>query len=137
MFGKIINDDMRLSPLGQIAWDEVWKIPKRRENVEIGHAVVMPNHVHLLLILHSRSMTYQNQYNQFGKPIANSLPMIIGAYKAAVTRNAGTTSRAPTDAIWQRGYYDHVIRNDEDYKQVWKYIDENPMKWQLDCCFAP
>lgn len=107
----------------------------------------MPNHVHLLLLLR-RGMTCHARYNKFGKPIANSLPVIVGAYKAAVTRKirqkillntvgAGTTSRAPTNGIWQRSYYDHVIRNEADFLRIWQYIDENPLKWQLDCYFTP
>ena len=139
IFGKITNQGMQFTPLGQIAWNEIWNIPIHRKNVEICHAVVMPNHVHLLLLLLScRGMTCHAQHNTFGKPLANGLPMIIGAYKAAVTRNAaGTTSRAPTSGIWQRGYYDHIVRNDTDFQTIWQYIDENPLKWQLDCYFTP
>ena len=142
IFGKIVDGTMRYTRIGKIAEQKIMEIPKHRENVEICNAVVMPNHVHLLIMVR-RGMTChaREQRNQFGKPVANGLAMIVGAYKAAVTRaekeataQAGMTSHAPTPKteIWQRGYYDHVVRNDADFRRIWTYIDENPLKWELD-----
>ena len=46
-------------------------------------------------------------------------------------------SHVPMGGIWQRGYSDHVIRNRDDFLQIWSYIENNPLKWQLDCYFTP
>ena len=76
----------------------------------------MPNHVHLLVVLQS----------DCGRPVA--VPMIshvINQFKGYASKQAGFS-------IWQRGYYDHIIRNEQDYLSVWNYIDTNPAKWAQD-----
>lgn len=145
IFGTIINGEMHHTEVGKIALQQIVEISSHRQNVEICKAVVMPNHVHILLMVR-RGMTChaRDQARQFGKPVSNGLGMIVGAYKAAVTRmahenaeKAGMTSHAPTNSvkIWQRGFHDHVVRNDADFRRIWTYIDENPLKWDQDCYF--
>ena len=77
--------------------------------------VIMPNHVHLLVIRASDT----------GREIATD----INAFKSLVSKAVGRT-------VWQRGYYDHVIRNEKDYQNHWQYIEDNPVKWCEDPYFA-
>ena len=60
---------------------------------------------------------------------APTLSSVIGQYKAGVSRQLGFP-------IWQKSFYDHVIRNETDYQMIWQYIENNPLKWELDRFYA-
>lgn len=57
---------------------------------------------------------------------------MVCAFKSLTARQANRVENKPHRKIWQRSFYDHVIRNEQDYLEIWKYIDENPVKWELD-----
>jgi REP element-mobilizing transposase RayT len=148
LFGRIVEREMRLSKVGTVA-DRAWReIPEHFPHVELGSFVVMPNHVHGILVLHApttpneigsdatasepgRGTIYRAPTEQFGAPRIGSIPTIVGTYKAAVTRAVG---RLPGDrhTIWQRNYYEHVIRDDADWDRIRGYIDVNTMNWEED-----
>ncbi len=76
--------------------------------------VIMPNHIHRILL---------------SKDGDQSVSQRIRAFKGLVTKSCG-------EALFQRSYYDHVIRGEEDYKEIWRYIEENPQKWRVDELFV-
>jgi REP element-mobilizing transposase RayT len=80
--------------------------------VTIDRYVVMPNHVHAIVGL--------------GETGEVELGDVVGAYKAAVSRTARTSR------IWQRGYHDHIIRDESDLERIREYIETNPIRWALD-----
>jgi REP element-mobilizing transposase RayT len=139
LFGNIMDGLMRLSDLGQIAF-ECWRaIPEHFPNVELGASVVMPNHVHgIILITDGRGTIYRAPTTgdraptteQFQKPIPGSIPTIVRTYKAAVTRRIGREHGLTN--IWQRNYYEHVIRNNEELNRIHLYIESNPLNWYAD-----
>ena len=57
---------------------------------------------------------------------------MVCAFKSLTARQANHEENKPHRKLWQRSFYDHVIRNEQDYLEIWKYIDENPVKWELD-----
>ena len=69
---------------------------------------------------------------RFGKPVMGSLPTIIGAFKAAVTKRINALSNSGKGEAWQRGYYEHVIRDDASLNRIRQYIINNPGSWELD-----
>jgi len=86
--------------------------------VTVEKYVIMPNHVHMLVLITNPGMG--------GHPMdAPTIPHIIQQYKGAVTKEAGFP-------VWQKSFYDHIIRSEQEYAEVWRYIDENPLKWQED-----
>ena len=139
---------MKLSPLGEIAAQELLNIQSHRPNVLIHCYVVMPNHVHALIELR-RDTTCRVRHGSSGKyafgPLKrDSLMSVIGSYKAAVTRNwrksAAAASRGPADpqasaVVWQARYHDHIVRNEQDYLRIWQYIQNNPARWKEDCFY--
>jgi len=156
LFGEIVASEMHLSALGQIT-EEHWRaIPVHSTNVELGAYVILPNHIHGVLILND-SME-RGSVEKFQKPVAGSIPTIIRSYKASATRTVGvrdgaeivrgdvvgaryivplrkkpqqeTQSRRPE--IWQRNYYEHIIRSDEEYERFRLYIEANPVQWLHD-----
>jgi len=133
LFGKIENEIMTLNDLGKIA-DECWRaIPEHFPFVELGAHIIMPNHLHGIVVIHDagRGAIYRAPtVEQFGKPTVGSLPTIIRTYKSAVTRIIGREHNATS--IWQRNYYERVIRNEHEMGNIWKYVESNPAQWNDD-----
>jgi putative transposase len=123
---------MILNKFGKIA-DECWRaIPEHFPYLQLGAYVIMPNHVHgIIVIRDGRGTIYRAPtIEQFGKPTMGSLPTIVRTYKAAVTRRIGRELSAT--GIWQRNYYEHIIRDETDLQKKTDYIEANPMLWNDD-----
>jgi REP element-mobilizing transposase RayT len=140
LFGKIVNEEMQLSDYGRIA-DECWRaIPDHFPNVELGAHVVMPNHVHGIIVIHDENGVATNSSPPVGASHASPLPAhgvkpksigaIVGSYKSAVTKRIGREFN--TTGIWQRNYYEHVVRNHEEWDRIHRYIKSNPSMWAGD-----
>ncbi len=101
-----------LSEQGAVVEKAILMIPRHYSGISVENYVVMPNHVHLMLDFHADS----------GRMV--SAPTVVGSLKRYVSGQLGVS-------IWQKGYYDHVIRNETDYMYHMQYIDENPKKWAM------
>lgn len=135
VFGEVVNGEMRLSAWGEIARAEWFKTAALRDNVELydEEFVVMPNHIHGIVWLHEVGTRRRRvPTEKFGKPVAGSIPTIIRAYKSAVTYAINGLEKSRGGAIWQRNYYEHVIRNEKELNTIARYIYYNPFNWQLD-----
>ena len=110
-----------LTGVGTIVQWSVMNIPKHYPMISVDHFVIMPNHLHLLLQIHA---------DVGGRPIAApTISMVINQTKGVVSKKAGFS-------VWQKGFHDHVIRNEKDYLEIWNYIDGNPSKWEEDCFYV-
>ena len=130
---------MRLNELGRIAWEEWFRTMELRHNLELfeDEFVVMPNHVHgIIWIVNGvgarRRRAPTTAIEQFGKPVSGSIPTIIRSYKSAVTYRFNGLHGKSGSSVWQRNYYEHIIRNKTDFENIWNYIDTNPLSWQED-----
>ena len=127
------NENSDLSPAGKIVDDCIKFIDANYENVVIDKYCIMPNHIHLIVDLGMsesrrgslplRDIVTQNNMN---------LHNVIGRMKSYTTKQYREISGNNDKVLWQRNFYEHIIRNDEDYAEKWKYIDENPLKWTLE-----
>jgi putative transposase len=136
LFGRVEDQTMILNPLGGIA-DRAWhEFAGRHSETEVDRFVVMPNHVHVLLwIRSSPDSATQNapkQERKFGDAIAGSLSTLIGGYKSTVTQKAKLAGLLPGAALWQRNFYDHIVRNEPDLLRIREYIRNNPARWDED-----
>jgi putative transposase len=130
LFGEIVNKEMILNEFGKIA-DECWRaIPYHFPFVELGAYVIMPNHVHGIIFIRRGTIYRAPTMEQFQKPVADSIPTIIRTFKAAVTRRIGREHNAT--GIWQRNYYEHIIRDEQDLQNKSDYIEANPTLWDED-----
>ena len=135
-FGEIINGQMNLSLLGKAAQDDWEEIPAHFPFVESGEFVVMPNHVHGIVVINKTSepvVETQNfaslrSTNKLG-PQSQNLASIVRGYKIGVTKFARQNN---LPFAWQARYYDHVIRNPHEYEQIGQYILANPQNWDKD-----
>lgn len=112
----------QFSPAGRIVVEMVEQIPRRYPAVTVDACAVMPNHVHLLLQIHS---------DENGRPQgAPTVSHIVKQWKEAVTKCLG-------EPLWQKSFHDHVIRGAAGYRMIWNYIDSNPATWRKDCFYIP
>ena len=139
LFGEIKNAEMCLNDFGKIAV-ECWReIPNHFRNVELGAYVIMPNHMHGIIYIHQPVVGATHIVPlRDASPLQNrphgvtpsSLGAIIGSFKSAVTRRIGREHNAT--GIWQRNYYEHIIRNEKDLQNKTDYIEANPSLWDDD-----
>lgn len=146
-FGRIVDERMILSEIGQIAQNCWLAIPDHFPFVKLDVHIIMPNHVHGIILIDKAALqkkdTVENENqpshvetqdfaslprNKFG-PQSQNLPSIIRGFKAGVTKQA----RAILPQFsWQARYHDHIIRNDESWGRIANYIVNNPLHWEKD-----
>jgi len=134
LFGEIKKGKLVLNDFGKIVKDEWLKTKTIRNNIDLDYYVIMPNHFHGILINESRDKArlVPTEVRRFGKPVPNSLSSIIGSFKSAVTKRINESRKSPGAKVWQSRFYDHIIRNDNDLHRIRTYIQNNPLKWELD-----
>lgn len=136
LFGYIQDSEMILNKFGQIVHEEWFKTGEIRENVILHphEFVIMPNHVHGIIWLDDvgerrrRTPTIE----RFGKPVSGSIPTIVRAFKSAATKRINELRNTPGAPVWQRNYYEHIIRDDDSLRRIREYILYNPRRWQYD-----
>ncbi len=131
-FGEIMNGAMQLNEIGTIAAEEWTKTAEIRNGISLDKWVVMPNHLHGIIAIASPHTSLGDRPVAPTGPAANSLGAIIANYKATVTRRINRLQDEPSEKLWQRNYWDHVIRNDADLTRIREYIVNNPAQWELD-----
>ena len=143
LFGGIVDGQMHPNEYGKIAHGEWWRSEKIRPRIQLDAWVVMPNHVHGILMIGRGTAVVADigcrgtarrapTAEQFGKPLSGSLPTLIRAYKSAVTKRINQVRNTPGKAVWQRGYYEHIVRNEGELSRIREYITTNPIRWPSD-----
>ena len=139
LFGTIVDGEMVLNQYGKIVADEWMKTPKIRREIKLDEWVVMPNHFHGIVWIRRgtarRAPTNTRRaptVEQFGKPVAGSLSTIVQAFKSAVTKHINQLRNTPGMKLWQRNYWEHIIRNDDELNRIRQYVIDNPMQWETD-----
>jgi len=108
-----------LSGIGNIVEEEISVLSRTYAEIRVSKYVIMPNHIHMIIAIE-------------GGRQARSAPTIsraIKQFKGSVTKRIGRS-------VWQRSYYERVIRGESEYQDIWCYIDENPLCWVDDCYYA-
>ena len=123
--GALTPPEIHLSQIGEISERYILSMSTAYACVHVDHYVIMPNHIHLLLWIDSAPAS--NGGMRASRP---TLQTIVRSFKTLVTRQLGTS-------IWQDSFYEHIVRSEASYLEIWKYIDENPIKWQEDKYYAP
>lgn len=138
-FGEIVDNKMILSNIGVLA-DVFWyEIKNHTKNVQLGEFVVMPNHIHGILILdnddlidvetlHAPSLQKNEQMSNIS-PKPNSVSTIIRSYKSAITKHS---NRLGFEFGWQTRFHDHIICDEKAFDKISNYIINNASKWEED-----
>jgi len=155
-FGEIRDSQMCLNQLGKIVTQEWLRTPEIRPEITLDEWIVMPNHLHGIIIItnthpsrhpanlvgaHRRAPSSQNAPNlhtacpQFRR-YSNSLPSIIAGFKSAATKRINILRETPKIPLWQRNYYESVLRDTEHLEHVRNYIRANPSHWIDDSQYS-
>ena len=153
-FGEIVNDEMILNEFGIIACNEWKKLPERFPNFELDVFQVMPNHMHGIIVLTGASIgnmsndvgaglapAHDNASNDTGAGAspAPTVGNIMGAYKSLVANHCLDIYKMENKTmgkLWQRNFYEHIIRNETSYQTISNYIINNPSSWKDDTFFS-
>ena len=115
--GRPESGEYRLSEYGLIVESAINNIEKIYSTISVDKYTVMPNHIHIILLINS---------DESGRPMAApTISTVINQMKGFVSKQIGFS-------VWQKSFYDHIIRGQNDYDEIWRYIDENPLNWTLD-----
>lgn len=117
--------EVKLSPIGKIAEEQLLKLPERYPSVTIDKYVVMPTHVHIIV-------TLDNTKDAAGASPHPTLMDVVRVFKSMSTRLCNQYDNAQGRIIWQESFYDEIIADPNTYKNIWQYIDNNPAKWADD-----
>ena len=107
-------DQLPLSKIGIVIENEIYKLNTVYENIKVDKYQIMPNHIHLIIFIYEDS----NGRTQ----LAPTISRIIKQFKGSITKQIGFS-------IWQKSFYDRIIRNEKEYQEVWNYIHNNPLKY--------
>ena len=134
LFGEVIDDTMQLSPYGKTVFFNWSVLPKRYPNVELDNFIVMPNHVHGIIVLKdSREINYtESDKLALKKSKIHPLSEIVRGLKTFSARRINQMRYLTGVSVWQRGYYEHIIRNEESLFAIREYIINNPLSWGKD-----
>jgi len=154
LFGEIVDGEMQLNDFGRIVAAEWIRSGELRAEIETGEYVVMPNHFHGIVMItddiasgcHRRGdrpvaqnagqMSSGKSGDRPVAPTPGPQPKSIGAmmagFKSAVTKRINIIRDIPGVPVWQRNYYEHVIRDDADYNRIAEYVADNPRRWTED-----
>jgi putative transposase len=121
LFGQIIDTKMHLSDTGKIV-DEVWSVMFGCVEADTTW-IVMPNHLHGII-------TIDDQVIAAGA--GKSLGRKVGAFKTATTNRVNEIRATPGARLWQRGFHEHIVRDDRSFANIVRYIEDNPFRWGND-----
>ncbi len=138
IFGHIVDREMILNTLGKLVKEELLHTSEVRPNMQIHEYVIMPNHIHFIVeILDSRgelnSPVNNNDADESNPPLhcSHTIGAMVRGFKSAITKQIRTTLNK-NSSIWQRNYYEHIIRSYPSYQEIRNYILSNPERWTDD-----
>lgn len=148
LFGEVENGEIKLSKIGQLVIDCWYGIPKMFNNIELDEFVLMPNHLHGILLINeapgkgeafSDMNTSQHVLGlENASPLqprgtqSGSLSAVIQNFKSVSTRRVNQKFFKSGNKIWQRSFYERIVRNDRELNAIRQYILDNPLNWEMD-----
>jgi putative transposase len=133
LLGEVTQGIIHLSKLGEIARQELEQLSVKFSRIHLDVFVIMPNHIHVLITISASDAAIQiANAEAFSHPVSGSIPTVVRTYKSAVTRRAAMRRDNPISELWQRNYYEHVVRTEKEKEQIYAYIVSNPIQWDSD-----
>ncbi len=128
LFGNILDRSMALNELGHITQLHWQKLARHHANLILDRSVVMPNHLHGIMILDSSILQERGYADEDSKSISE----IIGSFKTFSAREINKIRKLKGVPVWQRNYYERIVRTEIELNYVREYIINNPLNWQTD-----
>ena len=138
LFGKIIDNEMHWNAAGEAARKCWLEIPAHYPDVKLDVFIIMPNHVHGILIIENNTDTRAQDIvplqSRYQKTLSGSIGVIVRGYKIGVSKWFRQNTQIKD--VWQKNYYEHVIRKEESLLKIQEYILNNPAAWEKDKFFC-
>jgi REP element-mobilizing transposase RayT len=149
LFGEISNNEMNLSPIGEMVYQE-WNVSfDMRAELFCDTFVIMPNHIHAILRIDNNIVGTHGIVRTHGRaslqtPPKNtgvayrspkSISSFMAGFKSAATKRINEYRISPKMSVWQTRFHDHIIRNDAEYQRIYNYIETNIQNWEKDTFF--
>ncbi len=151
IFGRVANGQMVLNDAGEIVKTEWLKTREIRGNIKLDAFVIMPNHIHGIIVImdnfagaycntpplhyrHTPLQQHRHAVTPFQSP-SKTIGAIVRGFKSAATKQINQIRNTPGMPVWQRNYWDHIIRNERELNRIRNYIINNPKKWNDDRFF--
>jgi len=131
---------MVLNDYGKIANDTWLDLPNHNSNVELDEYIIMPNHIHRIIVL-NYNINNKNNVGTGSEPVPTNtsinkkhhgLSEIIRQFKTFSAKRINQKRKTIGKPLWQRSFYDNIIRNEKSLNHIREYIRNNPMKWEID-----
>jgi REP element-mobilizing transposase RayT len=137
LFGEIKEGQMFLNENGKIVEQEWFKTPEIRKEIILDEFIIMPNHIHGIILINDQNTENNNIIvSSVGAKGSSPLRMqpksissFVSGFKSSVTTQINTLRQTPGNPVWQRNYFEHIIRNDTVLQKIREYIINNPIKW--------
>jgi len=133
LFGDIVDEKMCINEIGEIVQAEWLRTAKIRPNVSLDEFIIMPNHLHGIIMINDGRgvLQYAPTESPFRSP-SQTIGAIIRGFKSATTKQINKYTNTPGKPVWQRNYYDRIIRDEDELNRIREYIIYNPAKWAED-----
>ena len=149
LFGAVVDGEMRLSALGEIVGEEWKRSGDVRHELTMDAFVVMPNHVHGIVTITDETDAVGASGARPGRgagaiaanratagrpygPPRKSVSAFVAGFKSSATRRINALRGTQGALVWQRNYYEHIVRDEDDYNRIVAYIEDNPRRWADD-----
>jgi len=132
LFGEIVNGEMVLSEYGKIVEQCWFNLPNHYDNIELDAYVIMPDHFHGIIFITGSVVGAIHELPQRESPRQRRkmlLPKIIGRFKMNSAKQINQIRNTPGVSVWQRDYFEHIIRDVKSLENIRNYIVQNPSKW--------
>jgi len=129
MFGSIHDGIMNANEHGKIIEESWYWLAGQYPYVKLDIFVVMPNHIHGILFIQ------RDQGRSRSAPTVKPLGNLIAAFKTVSTKRINQIRQSPGIPVWQRNYYEHIIRSEESLDKIRSYIINNPINWKNDSLY--
>lgn len=136
IFGMIRENKMILNEWGTIAESSWQNLYQHFSHIHLNSWIVMPNHIHGIICIDEYPDGHFKTDRKFSDAISGSISTIVGSFKSATTRKINQIRQNSGATIWQRNYYEHVIRDDITKARIQDYIVNNPKNWTDDRFYA-
>jgi putative transposase len=138
ILASIENNILQLTSYGEIAKKFWLSIPEHFPKVKLDSYIVMPNHFHGILYLESDSnMINARKEEKENGILKGSIGSIIGSWKSISTKNVNQLRNTLGAQLWQRNYYERIIRDEKELQMIRTYIENNPYSWEKDSLYVP
>ena len=133
LFGRVVNCDMVLSDIGDLVRQEWVNTESIRPYVTVDRFVVMPDHTHAIVVINAVQDSDTAATGEKGRAdnglMSGGVGEIVGQFKSVVTKRINRLRNSPGASVWQRNYYERIIRDERELNMVRQYIEQNPVRW--------